>query len=349
MASAEFVNLFSESESDDSSQQTPQKKKKRLQKFREEYAVQYEWASKVSNNVFQAYCQVCSKKFGIAHGGVNDLSRHQQTAAHQANKQAQRSSRSITDFFLQQSQQDVSLQENVSAAEATCAFHSAKHNLSYNSQDCSTKLYRYQFSDSRIAKSVACGRTKLQAIITGVLAPESVRSILMELSENHFFSLATDASNHGNTKMFPLVLQYFSPTKGLQLKLYDLYPDHKEDAITISNKIKTALERGGLDINSITGYAADNANVNYGKHHSVFTELKKMNKDLLAVNCPAHIVHNCARHAFDSLTFDIESCVLRLFSHFSNSAQREHQLMEFYDFVDIEYKKLLGHVVTRLV
>jgi hypothetical protein len=72
----------------------------------------------------------------------------------------------------------------------------------------------------KYAKKISCGRTKSEAIVTEVLAPASVREIINVLNLNMlegyantlpFNSVASDASNHSHTKLFPITLKYWTP------------------------------------------------------------------------------------------------------------------------------------------
>lgn len=56
------------------------------------------------------------------------------------------------------------------------------HHHSYNSADCEMKLDLVLFPDSAIAKKMACGRTKSEALVTDVLAPKSVELIVSDLT-----------------------------------------------------------------------------------------------------------------------------------------------------------------------
>ncbi|KAJ4926924.1 hypothetical protein JOQ06_014666 [Pogonophryne albipinna] len=103
----------------------------------------------------------------------------------------------------------------------------------------------------------------------------------------------------------------------------------------------------GLDVKKMSAYAADNGSVNYGKHNSVYQKLKLAQKDVLAANCLAHILHNATPYAASNLDIDIENVVLKVYSHFSISASRTAQLKEFCEFVEVEECNLLRHVVTR--
>jgi polysaccharide deacetylase 2 family uncharacterized protein YibQ len=52
------------------------------------------------------------------------------------------------------------------------------------------------FSDSEIAKKIYSARTKCEAIVINVLAPNTVEKIKAELESAPFIGVATDASNH---------------------------------------------------------------------------------------------------------------------------------------------------------
>jgi hypothetical protein len=67
-------------------------------------------------------------------------------------------------------------------------------------------------------KKLSCGRTKAKAIVTGVLSPASVDDSLgilhrnmIEIEEEYLtpcFSIASNVSNHGSPKMFPVATKF---------------------------------------------------------------------------------------------------------------------------------------------
>ena len=236
------------------------------------------------------------------------------------------------------------------AAEVTHAYHTVKHNLSYNSSDCALKLTVQTLSDSTIAKKMSCGRTEAEAVVADVLAPKAVEEVLSQLKNDVKplpFSLQTDASNKGNSKMFPLAVQFFTPEKGIVKKLIDFVEDADESAEGIVNSIQSSLDKMGLTLDHVSAFSADNANVNYGILNSVFTKLKQSNSEILRGNCHAHVVHNTVKHALDKLSVDVENIVLKVYGHFSISAKRRETLKEFCEFLNVEFHDILRHVVTR--
>lgn len=161
------------------------------------------------------------------------------------------------------------------------------------------------------------------------------------------YSVATDASNKGTTKCFPIVLRHLHFEEGIQHALLDFYSDSDESSEAITNQLLDKLKMRGLHFGKMSAYSADNASVNYGKHNSVYQKLKLAQKDVLAANCLAHILHNATRYAASSLDVDVENVVLKVCSHFSISASRTALLKEFCEFVEVDECDLLRHVVTR--
>lgn len=197
---------------------------------------------------------------------------------------------------------------------------------------------------------MSCGRTKAEALVTEVLAPKAVQEVINKLksAENpRPFSIQTDASNKGNRKMFPLAVQFFTAESGVMNKLIDFVENPDESAEGIVTTIRSSLGNLGLTLDHVSAFSADNSNVNYGIHNSVFSKLKSSNSDLLRGNCHAHIVHNTIKYALDQLSVDIENVVLKVYSFFSISAKRRESLKEFCAFCDVEFHEVMRHVVTR--
>jgi hypothetical protein len=69
---------------------------------------------------------------------------------------------------------------------------------------------------------MACARTKIEAIINNVLAPNSVAMVVQDLNEIFGLGVSTDSRNHGPLELFPIVIQYSHKFNGIKLKLIDL-------------------------------------------------------------------------------------------------------------------------------
>lgn len=212
--------------------------------------------------------------------------------------------------------------------------------------DCSNKLNSKLFVDSKICQKISCGRTKGEAIVTSVLGPKTLELTLSEIGNAHF-AIQTDTSNRKNVKLFPLCVQYFCKNDGLCNKIIDFYENADETADGMLNAIQNSLNRLRLSFRNVSALSADNTNSNFGSKHSLYTNIFKVNNTILKGNCHTHILHNCFKHALQSLDIVVENVVLKIYDHFSTSAKRREQLIEFCNFAQTEFKEILRHITTR--
>ena len=73
-------------------------------------------------------------------------------------------------------------------AEETWAYHTAKHQQLFHSNDCILQLFKTVFPDSDVAKTFAFARTKIASIITSVLAPYAQKSCYLTFVPSLFYS-----------------------------------------------------------------------------------------------------------------------------------------------------------------
>lgn len=279
------------------------------------------------------------------------MEKHVQTPKHGKNVQLASTSKSMLNFVVKKS---TPAAQKIWAAEGTLAFHAVMHHNSFKSMDCTPALLRMMFDDSDTAKKISCARTKTEAIISGVFSPHSIDVAMQELSGTPFISVSTDGSNHGNIKLFPIVVQYFDASQGgIKVKILDLQEVSNEKAVTIAAVIENVLKKHNLQ-DKLVAFSGDNTNTNFGGinrrgKENIFHLLKqKFNPNLVGVGCPAHVLHNALHHGLDQLgAFDMDSLVLKVFNFFSIYTVRTAELKEFCDFVDIEYRNLLYHSKTR--
>jgi hypothetical protein len=83
--------------------------------------------------------------------------------------------------------------------------------------------------------------------------------------------------------------------------------------------------------------------------NSVFAKLmtNDLKMNIRGIGCAAHILHSALRTSADILPVDIEAIVNKIFQYFHIYTIRVEELKEFCDFIDIEYKQVLGSVKTR--
>lgn len=280
-----------------------------------------------------------------------DLEKHIKTSKHTKKVQSAATSKSMLQFVVQKSTASA---RRIWAAEGALAFHTVMHHHSFKSMDCTPTLLRAIFDDSETAKKISCARTKTEAIVSGVLSPHSITLIQKQISGIPFISVSTDGSNHGNIKLFPIVVQYFDVALGgIQIRMLNLHEVQNEKANTISALIETDLRKYGLQ-RKMVAFSGDNTNTNFGGlnrrgKENIFHLLKQqVNADLVGIGCPAHILHNAIHHGLDQIDdLDIDTIVLKIFNYFSIYTVRTAELKQFCDFVEVEYQGLLYHSKTR--
>ena len=95
-----------------------------------------------------------------------------------------------------------------------------------------------------------------------------------------------------------------------------------------------------LNLDRLVSFCADNAPTNFGGaeyrgENNVFARLIVRRQNLIGVGCPAHVLHNAAKHAADNLPWDVEAIVFKLASHFKSSTKRFEALKEFCEQVEV--------------
>lgn len=285
----------------------------------------HSWLKKIDS--YTALCTICNSKFTVKHDGEKALTRHSNNEKHKESAAAIKQSTTMNTFFTKKSSSD---DKKVAATEITFVYHTVVHNHSYNSLDCTMKLNATCFADSKISKMLHCGRTKAASITKNVLLPDCVnlcKEYLLGKFLNYnnvlYYTLATDASNKGNKKMFPVILYFFHPKTGLNTKLIDFIEQSDESSSAIAESLYKALNDVAIDPTRIIAYSADNAAVNYGKNNSVYVHLKQKNNYIFKGNCHCHILHNCARHASKLLEYDVETLILKVYAEFAISSKKK--------------------------
>lgn len=290
-------------------------------------------------------CRTCKGKFSIAYRGAADIAKHLETKQHRDAVNAAVGAKPLTSFFSSASSED----HHIAACEGTWAYHTIKENQSFRSCDCATKIFRSCFHMLKFT----CSHTKCAAIVTNVLAPYALETLKSDLNETRFVSLLTDGSNHGNIKMMPVLVRFFKPTIGLKVKILNFTSQKGETSAIITELLNSTVEAWNLK-NKFVCFSADNTNTNFGGQsrggqNNVFARLRAVNPNMMGIGCAAHVVHNGLKFACDQMPFDVESVVVKTFSHFYIYNVRTATLMDFCESAEEEYRNLQGYTKTRFL
>ena len=136
----------------------------------------------------------------------------------------------------------------------------------------------------------------------------------------------------------------------MQSKLLDVRSPKNKISLTIVNEVKETQKKRRL-FDKCISFTGDNCNTNFGgirrrRGNNVFTHLKSEVPGLVGVSWSAHIVNNCLHHGINQMSLDLESIIYKIYQYFFHlycSYREVERLLH----VEIEYKKLLSHSVTR--
>lgn len=211
-------------------------RKRGINVFNENLSEKYTFIKKTKSDS-DVRCNVCNIEFNISHGGKSDIESHLKSTTHHKALSAAASSKSMTKYFKSATLSKSDL--NIAACEGVWAYHVIRSNHSFRSANCASKIIRSCFALVKFT----CARTKCEAIASGVIAPYVFRELQNDLAKCHFVTLITDASNHGNIKMFPVLVRYFSETEGVKIKIVELTSESGETSDVIVALLNSAMEK----------------------------------------------------------------------------------------------------------
>uniref|UniRef100_A0A914E5F1 HAT C-terminal dimerisation domain-containing protein n=1 Tax=Acrobeloides nanus TaxID=290746 RepID=A0A914E5F1_9BILA len=326
--------------------------KERYATFKKEYSKEFSDLSASKKGDLYFYCNLCEDDLLLRKSAKNSIESHFKTKKHQDRVNEHAKNRPLEAFLTVTPRIEKKIEYQARLAEACMAYHVVKCGQAFTSLDCLNDDLTEIAPDSEILKEYKCKRMKGTAIIKHVIAPELKAKWIKGLKDAKF-GVLTDASNHGETKMFPLIIR-FSQAGKVSNFLLEVKELPGETAEMISGMIIDSLleEKYELDINNFYVYGADNTNTNFGgpnqkEGQNVLTLLRQQKSDLHGQGCFGHVIHNTASKAADELTMDFESFVLKVYSFFNGQTKRSVALQEFCAFVEVEYLKPLRHSPIR--
>ncbi len=225
-------------------------------------------------------------------------------------------------------------------------------NLPIASADCTSRLFKEMFPDSKIASEYHSGRTKTSCMINDCLADIALKDLLLDMTNNPFSMAVDGSSDQDLKKMHPMTVRIYDVrTKKVATRFLDMCLTDAADSESIFSAMDMALVKNGLNWDNCIALSVDNAAVNIGSRRSIKTMVIGKNSAIYIHGCPCHICHNGAKKgqsAFARVTnFDVEDMMVDLYYWFKYSQGRKRQLKEFCDFCDIEFKKVIKHLGVR--
>ena len=109
--------------------------------------------------------------------------------------------------------------------------------------------------------------------------------------------------------------------------------------------------RDSIDWLNVIAVGLDNTATNMGCNNSIKTRVLGKNSDIFITGCSCHLSHLAASKGADAFSsetgFDIEDHEVDIYYYFRKSTKRKGVLLEFLDFVDLEWGEIIRYVSTR--
>lgn len=288
-------------------------------------------------------CVACNLKI---HCNIYNIKRHDASTTHKKNVAKVERTPKITEIVSNEPEKIHNLQ--VKRAEKNLCVFLQEHNLPFLLADHLAKFLPHICPDSKIAKSLACIRTKATYITKECLAKQQLED-LSDILRSKLFSLIIDETTDIATeKSLALVVRFYND-KEKQVKdhFFGLIKVNECNAEAIFNHIVNYFKELKIPIENLIGFAADNASVMMGKHTGVQSRFKEILPNIFILGCICHSFHLCAGAATKKLPRGLEDFIRNIYNYFSNSSKRIDQLKECQVFVQMKPSKMLHPAQTR--
>jgi len=213
--------------------------------------------------------------------GKTAISAHNATTKHKNMARNIASNLSMKQFFQSRTTPANLDYKAAAAAEGAWAFHTAKHQQSFLSNDCTTNLIKAIFTDSDIAKKIYKSQNKdCKHYRWCICSISSQICCCRNLDSSPFqYPIMPPTITKWN---FSLGYQVFSAKIGVRVRIPDLRSMPCETSRQIVSFICSSLGENGLRLENVTSFCADNAPVNFGGRqqtgkNNVFNRLQEKN------------------------------------------------------------------------
>lgn len=202
------------------------------------------------------------------------------------------------------------------------------------------------FHDSDIARNFCCRRTKSAALAYNVLGKQCKNELLEDIiSDVPTYSIIIDESTDiTTTKVLAVAIKFHSKkNNSATTRFLDSVDLKSESAQDLFDALNSVLEKQGLLMKNMIGFAADTTNVMFGINGGVVAKIKEVNPYCVFIKCVCHSVALAVSHACKVFPRSIEQLVKEVYNYFSSSSKRQRDFAEFQKFTNSEEHKILRH------
>ena len=172
-------------------------------------------------------------------------------------------------------------------------------------------------TDSKIAKTFSCGRTKTTMIVKNATAPALEEEILKQCKTGPF-SFGCDESNDTNQqKTLAIVDKYFDEVRGKAVTgLLDMPICNVGTAQF--DQLDATFKANGIPWKNVVAFISDTCNTVVGKRNSVVTKIKEKNSTVFDIGCVCHLANLCTVAGVKALHVPVEDLLVDVFYHFQH-------------------------------
>lgn len=345
---SDYYNTDKESSASSSQ---PVRKKKKLdykQKFRKEWlqikAFQG-WLKPPTLGSSKPMCTLCVCELTCSKTGID---RHGQSSAHIRLQKASLQQCSVSASFQKQLQPAAYRMLTESRICAFIAQNDLPFSICKPLVDLIKEVCPSNISEKESLKQLKMCATKCTNVMRQGLGYRFSRNLADCLKHTKFSIIPDETTDVGTEKQLAICVVYFDQdTFEVVTAFFDMVIVQKCDAETLYSAIKRCFQEKNIPLENIIGYSSDTCNVMFGERQSVVALMKAEFPHVTFVRCSCHMIHLCVSHACLKLSTSLEDLCRNVFSHFSRSSLRQHELTEFQNFLDIKPHKMLAFGQTR--
>lgn len=238
----------------------------------------------------------------------------------------------------------------VTHAEVLFTHFLVEHNIHVSASDHAGPLFRAmflqdKFSAEDIIRKYSCARTKTTCIVNKLAEIETTS--LVQAMQAGPYSLATDASNDKNEKLFPVVVR-MEKDGAVQTRLLSILElKAKGTGENVAQMILKDLESKSVPLKNCLALTTDNANVMVGKRSGLYGQLLQHHPDLYSTGCICHRIHLAAEWASKCLPRNVSSFFVDIYFYMDKSANRMNAFKSIQEECGTPITEVPKHVPTR--
>ncbi|CAH0563016.1 unnamed protein product [Brassicogethes aeneus] len=317
------------------------------------------WVEECKSNSSVIFCKICKKNVDISNMGVSALKSHMKSVKHIKLTTAINSTTNVAQYFQNHQlsnsslgiekpsssenksrvvpEKTLSLQEKGLISEAVLkseiiwTINMVLKHYSFNSSKNNGKLFSAMFPDSEIAKSFACGATKMAYTLCFGISPFIKEKLLSKIRKSKHFTAYFDGSvdKYLQKDQIDVIIRFWDESQITSRYMSSAFLGHAK-ASDIIKAIKNEIAE--LNSQKLLQIGMDGPNVNLKVLKEFVDQRRNENEDypqLIDIgSCSIHTLHRSFQVAVQETGWDLASILRGLWQIFKDSPARRSDFEE---------------------